>query len=151
MRCRPRGGLPLPVRAGRSSALPSRGSARYPIVPAALGRFLCDVFDCWRADFRDGQPDGYSEVSCGLERYDLESDVGEQHDVAAQHPDVVQRLQALAEPARVELGDALAKRLGKKRRPPGKVQRRPPRPAGRCNRPHVRPAAESILYVGSTT
>ena len=34
-----------------------------------------------------------------------ETDVGERHDVAADHPEVVERLTALAERARAELGD----------------------------------------------
>ena len=37
--------------------------------------------------------------------YDLEADVGERRDVAAQHPDVVQSLLTLAEKAREEIGD----------------------------------------------
>ena len=40
-----------------------------------------------------------------LELYNLESDIGEQNNVAAQHPDVVERLTALADKARAELGD----------------------------------------------
>jgi len=37
--------------------------------------------------------------------FDLETDVGEQRDVAAAHPDVVRRLLALAERARDDIGD----------------------------------------------
>ena len=37
--------------------------------------------------------------------YDLESDVGEQQDVAAEHPDLVKTLLALADKARSEIGD----------------------------------------------
>ena len=40
-----------------------------------------------------------------LALYNLESDIGEQSNVAAQYPEVVQRLSALAEQAREELGD----------------------------------------------
>ena len=40
-----------------------------------------------------------------LALYDLDSDIGEQNNVAAQHPDVVERLTALADKARAELGD----------------------------------------------
>ena len=39
------------------------------------------------------------------ELYDLDADVGETDNLAAQHPDVVQRLTKLAEQARAELGD----------------------------------------------
>ena len=37
--------------------------------------------------------------------YNLRDDIGEQHDVAAQHPEVVARLEKLADLAREELGD----------------------------------------------
>ena len=40
-----------------------------------------------------------------LELYDLDADIGETADVAAEHPDVVARLTALADEARAELGD----------------------------------------------
>ncbi|MDZ4402002.1 sulfatase [Prosthecobacter sp.] len=40
-----------------------------------------------------------------LELYDVRNDVGEQQEVSAQHPDVVQRLTALAEKARADIGD----------------------------------------------
>jgi arylsulfatase A len=70
---------------------------------------------------RDGTPRGYSYPSCELELYDLESDVGEQHNVIAQHPDVVERLQAFAEKARDDLGDSLTDREGKNIRPPGRL------------------------------
>jgi arylsulfatase A-like enzyme len=69
-----------------------------------------------------GIPVKYRGAKAGLELYDLEADVGEAHDVAAQHPDVVQRLQALAEKARVDMGDALTKRVGSGTREPGRVR-----------------------------
>jgi len=37
--------------------------------------------------------------------FDLEADIGEQHDVAAAHPDVVKRLLALVEQGREDIGD----------------------------------------------
>ena len=54
-----------------------------------------------------------------LALYDLEADVGETTDVAAAHPDVVARLQALAEAAREDLGDSLTQRTGSGLREPG--------------------------------
>jgi arylsulfatase A len=41
----------------------------------------------------------------GVQLYDLEADIGETKDVAAAHPDIVEKLQALAEKARLDLGD----------------------------------------------
>ena len=49
------------------------------------------------------------------------TDRGETTDVAAQHPDVVARLTALAERARADMGDALTKRTGTGTRAPGRV------------------------------
>jgi arylsulfatase A len=69
----------------------------------------------------DGSPDGYTYPTCGLELYDLEQDIREQHNVIDKHPAVVKRLQALAEMARDDLGDSLTKREGKNCRPPGKL------------------------------
>lgn len=51
--------------------------------------------------------------------YDVRNDVGETHEVSAEHPDVVRRLIALAEAARGELGDV--NRLGAGQRPAGFV------------------------------
>ena len=56
-----------------------------------------------------------------LALYDLVADVGETTDVAALHPDVVARLQALAEQARDDLGDSLTQRTGRGVREPGRV------------------------------
>lgn len=53
------------------------------------------------------------------ELYDLDADLGEKNDLAARNPDIVQRLQAVAERAREDLGDDLTKRPGKNRRPAG--------------------------------
>jgi arylsulfatase A-like enzyme len=54
------------------------------------------------------------------ELYDLTADVGEVKDVASSHPDVVKRLEELAEKMRDDLGDAAFDRPGKNRRPAGK-------------------------------
>ncbi len=56
------------------------------------------------------------------ELYDLETDVGETTDVAMSHPDVVRRLESLAEKARDDLGDSLTKRVGKGVREPGRAE-----------------------------
>jgi arylsulfatase len=71
---------------------------------------------------RDGQPAGYTQQICELELYDLETDIGERRNVIAEHPDVVARLQAFAESAREDLGDALTDRQGSNIRPAGRLQ-----------------------------
>jgi arylsulfatase len=55
------------------------------------------------------------------ELYDLQADVSESKNVAAEHPDVVERLLALADRAREDLGDALTRRPGSGRREPGRI------------------------------
>ena len=55
------------------------------------------------------------------ELYDLASDPGETTDVASRQPDVVNRLLAVAERARAELGDSLTKREGRGVRPAGQL------------------------------
>ena len=70
---------------------------------------------------KDGQPNGYVQAKTGLELYNLKSDPGEKTDVAAANPEVVARLQKLAEIARDDLGDSLTKRAGKNRRSADKL------------------------------
>lgn len=55
---------------------------------------------------------GYRFEPIGLTLYNLRDDIGEKHNVAAEHPDVVARLQAIAERARADLGDAVTGRKG---------------------------------------
>jgi arylsulfatase A-like enzyme len=50
--------------------------------------------------------------------YNLETDIGERHDVAAQHPDLVAKLKALAEKMAAEIGG----KEPKARRPAGEVE-----------------------------
>ena len=50
------------------------------------------------------------------------ADAGETTDVAKQHPDVVAKLQALADKARDDLGDSATKQQGKGVRQPGMAQ-----------------------------
>jgi arylsulfatase A-like enzyme len=68
----------------------------------------------------EGQPGKLERLSIGQQLFDLENDLGETTDVAAAHPEVVQRLTALAEQARDDLGDALQMRQGKNARAAGK-------------------------------
>jgi arylsulfatase len=71
---------------------------------------------------RGGKPVKYEKATIKApELYDLETDRAEAHDVASAHPEIVARLLAAAEAARVELGDALTKRTGRGFRPPDRV------------------------------
>jgi arylsulfatase A len=62
---------------------------------------------------RDGRPGKYVREQIGLALFNLEEDIGETTDVAAEHPEEVKRLQALAE--------AFAQDLARNSRPPGEV------------------------------
>jgi len=64
-----------------------------------------------------GKPEGIQEEAL----YDLEADTKETTNVAAEHPDVVKRLNALAEAARRDIGDYQLKGSGQ--RPPGHVEK----------------------------
>jgi arylsulfatase A-like enzyme len=68
---------------------------------------------------RDGKPAPYKQAKTPLALYDLEADPGETTNLAARHPEVVERLKALAEKAREDLGDSATKREGKGVRPAG--------------------------------
>lgn len=68
-----------------------------------------------------GQPGPIARPRIELSLYDLEQDSGETNNLAAAHPDVVKRLEALAEACRDDLGDSATKRQGKNLRPPGKA------------------------------
>lgn len=66
---------------------------------------------------RDGKPGTNSHRKVQTELYNLASDLGEQHNVADEHPDVVAALQKQADAAREELGDSLRKKVGTAIRP----------------------------------
>lgn len=68
---------------------------------------------------RDGIPVKYEYRHSGLELYNLEQDISERKDVAEEYPEVVARMQALAEECRSELGDALTGVEGTEVRPAG--------------------------------
>jgi len=70
----------------------------------------------------NGIPTRYEQVKMEApELYDLKRDVGETRNVAAANPEIVQRLLALAEQARADLGDTLTNRKGRGVREPGRV------------------------------
>ncbi len=71
---------------------------------------------------KDGFPGKYNyDAAIGLELFDLESNIGESRNVAAEHPDVVARLTALADKQRARLGDRLTGVQGSETREPGRV------------------------------
>ena len=70
---------------------------------------------------RDGSPVRYASKKIGLSLFDLKADPGETNDVAAQHPEVVERLQRLAQAAREDLGDKLTKTQGNGIRPAARL------------------------------
>jgi arylsulfatase A len=70
-----------------------------------------------------GVPVKYQQIEINQpELYDLASDQGETTDIAARNPDIVKRLLAVAERARVELGDSLTKRQGRGVRASGVIK-----------------------------
>ncbi|HUQ68027.1 MAG TPA: sulfatase [Planctomycetaceae bacterium] len=71
---------------------------------------------------KDGQPGPYREATTELALFNLASDIGEQTDVAAKHPEVVARLKTLADQARQELGDTLTGVQGTGARPAGRLE-----------------------------
>jgi arylsulfatase A-like enzyme len=66
---------------------------------------------------QDGESRGESSGKIEESLFDLATDPGERTNVAAQHPDIVARLKALADRARSDLGDAMTKVEGKGVRP----------------------------------
>jgi len=68
-----------------------------------------------------GQPAKYEQGKIGPALFNLAGNIGEQHDVSARHPKVVERLMALADEMRQDLGDSAQKMTGQNRRPPGHV------------------------------
>jgi arylsulfatase A len=70
---------------------------------------------------RDGVPATYKQLKTHQALYDLKNDVGETTDVAADHPEVVARLEHAGEEARLALGDELTGRTGREVRPPGRT------------------------------
>ncbi|WP_395715961.1 sulfatase-like hydrolase/transferase [Prosthecobacter sp.] len=62
---------------------------------------------------------GYRVENVDLSLFNLKDDPGELHNIAAEHPEIVKRLRALAETTRKELGDALQGTKGAENRPLG--------------------------------
>jgi arylsulfatase len=90
-----------------------RWKLQFPHVVRSLGD---------RPGGRDGLPVNYDMVRLKqTELFDLANDLGEKHNVIAQHPEVVRRLSAFAARMRHELGDGLAGLIGHSLREPSRV------------------------------
>ncbi|MDO8544103.1 MAG: sulfatase [Opitutaceae bacterium] len=71
----------------------------------------------------DGWPAEYQKQPLAEpELYSMTGDIEERHNVAAQHPDLVRRMLALAEQCRADLGDTTLNRKGAGVREPGGVK-----------------------------
>lgn len=71
----------------------------------------------------DGREAKYDQKAItSPELHDLTADPGQQHDLAAENPEVLQQLLTLADKARADLGDDLTGNKGTGRRGPGKVE-----------------------------
>jgi hypothetical protein len=57
------------------------------------------------------------------ELYDMVNDYEEHHNVAAKHPDIVQKMLGMAEQCRADLGDSQFNRKGSGVREPGRVKK----------------------------
>jgi arylsulfatase A-like enzyme len=68
-----------------------------------------------------GIPVPYDQASMERVLFDLEVDPGETTDVQDTHPEVVKKMEALANGMRAELGDSLTGTQGRGNRPPGRL------------------------------
>jgi len=74
-----------------------------------------------RAGGTGGKPVRYEQAKIGLALFDLENDIGETTDVKEEHPEVVKKMQQLADRMRRELGDSAQKIQGSGVRPAGRL------------------------------
>ena len=70
---------------------------------------------------KGGIPAKYDTARIELSLFDLEKDPGETVDVKAGHPEVVEKIRALAEGMRKDLGDSATKQVGSGVRDPGRL------------------------------
>jgi len=71
---------------------------------------------------QDGMPGPYSRGQAGTELYNLNEDISECHDVSAKYPDKVKELLAMADSARMALGDRKSGIRGTDNRSPGRIR-----------------------------
>ena len=69
-----------------------------------------------------GQPGKYATLKLEAALYNLETDIGETNNVAAQYPEIVKRLEGFAEMARADLGDSATGTKGGNVRTPGRIE-----------------------------
>lgn len=74
----------------------------------------------WKLYMKGSQLERTKKVRADAALFEIGQDPGEKNDVAAQHPEVVRRLEQAAERAREDLGDGA--RVGKGQRPAGMVK-----------------------------
>lgn len=87
-----------------------------------VGIVLPHTYQAFVSAGHDGARGTYDQVTVSaVELYDLATDVGETTNIAAQHPDIVRRIEAFAEFIRAELGDSLTKRAGRAVRAAGRI------------------------------
>jgi len=70
----------------------------------------------------NGFPGKYGSDSVSLALFDLRTDPGEERDVKDKHPEIVQKLSAIADKYRNEIGDGLTNKTGTEVRPAAKAQ-----------------------------
>jgi arylsulfatase A len=68
-----------------------------------------------------GIPNNYAQAKIGLALFDLSQDIGETTDVKGMNPDILLKMQALANTMRADLGDSLTKSEGQGMRAAGKL------------------------------
>ncbi len=72
---------------------------------------------------KNGLPVNYEyNTMTKIELYDLSKDISETTNIAAQNPEVIEKIKVLADKMRAELGDALTNQTGQKNREAGKVE-----------------------------
>ena len=74
---------------------------------------------------RDGTPGVYVQKLIETALFDLDSDIGEQHDISSDQLNIVLRLKTLAQQARKNLGDRITQTKGLQVRPPGTLPKDP--------------------------
>ncbi len=69
-----------------------------------------------------GNPVPYQQAKIGLSLFDLQDDKGEATNVADKHPDVVAKIEKMADAMRAELGDTATGQKGSAPRPVGRLE-----------------------------